>query len=87
MIRPHISFETNDWSYNENINMVASLWFDRLEFLPSNIKRKHKVRMNPTIDGYDTDAESRKKTLPPVPKTRRKSNLVKIQEREIFESN
>ena len=43
--------------------------------------------MSLTIDDYDADSENSEKTLPPASKKRAKSNLVKIQEWEIFESN
>ena len=43
--------------------------------------------MSLTFDNYDADSENSEKTLPPASKKRTKSNLVKIQEWEIFESN
>ena len=43
--------------------------------------------MSVTIDNYDADSENSEKNLPPASKKRTKSNLVKIQEWEIFESN
>ena len=37
--------------------------------------------MTLTVDGYEAVSENGEKSLPPFPKKRRKSNLVKIQER------
>ena len=45
------------------------------------------MRKNPTVDGFETDSKNSEKSLPTAPKKRRKVNQVKIQEREIFESN
>lgn len=45
------------------------------------------MRKNPTVDGFETDPKNSEKSLPTAPKKRRKANQVKIQEREIFESN
>ena len=43
------------------------------------------MRLN--ADGYEADSENSEKSLQPAPKDRGKSNLVEVQEREIFQSN
>ena len=48
MKHPHISLETNSWVFDENINMVMSLWFDGPQF-PSIIKKKVRVEKNPLL--------------------------------------
>ena len=44
------------------------------------------MKMNPTVDDYEADLESCEKVYHLLRK-RRKSNPVKIHEREIFKSN
>lgn len=45
------------------------------------------MKINPTVNSYEINSENGEKSVPPATKKRRKSNLLKIQEREVFQSN
>ena len=62
--------------------MVTLMWFDGTQFPLFNITNKGRVRKNPTVDCYEAGLENGGRRLPCALKNRRKSNLVKTQERE-----
>ena len=55
------------WNYNEQLNMVVSVWFDWPQFLPLIIKKK-KSKNKTTVDGYKADLQNAENILPPASK-------------------
>ena len=73
-----LSLKYNGWNYNEQLNVVVPVWFDKPLFYHSIITKKKKKKKKILVGGYEADLENTKKILPSAPKKPRKLKQISV---------